>query len=86
MDWPPVCPLVVVEWVDSRVYGSWRHPDEWNADLEEAGLLCRSTGWLFRQTEASVVLMQSQNVNGGWSDAVQIPRSVVRGIRVLEAV
>ncbi len=84
MAWPKPMPIVEVEWVDSTSHGSWSTPELYQDRIRGYGLLCRSAGYLFAKDRERVVVLQSQGLSGNICDAMQIPRSAVRSIRVIE--
>ena len=75
--------MVEVEWVDSTTWGGWKRENEY---LKDAGPgRCSSVGYLLKSDKQAVTLVQNLDVsNGNVSDAVSIPRSVVRKITTLE--
>jgi len=83
MSWPKPMPIVEVEWIDSMERAGWRSADDWDRDLALDTLSCRSTGYLYREDDRGVVLMQSQAETGALADAIEIPRMAVQSVRVL---
>lgn len=83
VSWPKPMPIVEVEWTDSMRHGGWRTADEWAGALGPDSLACRSSGYLYRDDEHSLTLMQSLSINGSMADAIEIPRFAVQSIRVL---
>lgn len=82
-------PAVEVEWDDSASSHGWRSPEE---VLTETGTTaCRSVGYLVRKTTRLVTIVQSRHdllrepgIKDFMGEALTIPRSVVRRIRVLK--
>ena len=83
MPWPKSMAIVEVLWDDSMAHGGWKTVRDWT-ESNEWGMACRSVGWLFRHTRQHLVLMQSQSELGHLAEAIEIPRSAVRQVRVLE--
>lgn len=83
MTYPKAMPIVEVEWLDSAAKGRWSTPEQYREAIGESPLVCRSAGYLFIKNRVRVGLVQSQNATGDVMDLIDIPRSVVRSIRVL---
>jgi hypothetical protein len=77
-------PIALVAWEDSRSLGGWHTPDQWREQLAEGLIECRSVGYVLHQDETRLVLAQSQGRSGEVADCLDIPRSAVRSVRVLE--
>ena len=74
-------PKVEVDWVDSATRGWHRFPSE---AREETGLVqCRSVGYLILKTRKRLTLMQSAGEYGRMGDALSIPASCVKRVKVL---
>ncbi len=85
MSWPKPMPIVEVEWVDSVRHGGWSSPEQYAKGIGE-GKDCRTAGYLFRKDRKSicVALNQGTSDDGSICDMMEIPRSAVRSIRVIE--
>lgn len=79
MSWPKRMPIVEVLWVDSHTRPGWCQADAVDA-LEQCA--CKTAGYLFRDTEESVVIMQNQSDAGGVGEAMVIPKPMVKSMRV----
>jgi len=72
--------LVEVEWDDACARGGWLPMDK---HIEQHALRTRSVGYRLRNDREAIVLLQSQNIHDEYSDAIVIPRGMVRKVRVL---
>ena len=71
--------LVEVTWQDSAFYKGW-HPKGQHV----APSSCRTTGYLVEKTGRHVVVaMNSEDDDGGYGEAMAIPRSCISAIRKL---
>ena len=75
---------VEVTWLDPHASGGWRAPDD---ELDRAvPLTCTSVGYLLRQDEERLVLVQSSADDQGdelVADSLAIPAAVIRKVRRL---
>lgn len=74
--------IVEVEWLDSRAFAGWAHPEE---HLERSRpSRCRSVGYLLLKDRERIVLAQScSDDSGNVADPLAIPRGMVKAIRVI---
>ena len=73
--------FVEVEWVDAKFSGEWEAPD----GLVEPGL-CRTRGWLVKETDDYIVLASTVGEEGD-EDVIGtcvLPRVMVKRIRRLK--
>ena len=71
--------LVHVEWEDSAFTPGWRSHDH---NLPGTSP-CESVGFLLEKSKSRVILAMQVNGDGGYGEAMAIPRSVVKKIREL---
>ena len=80
-------PVVLVAWIDSSSYGSWKMEENFLAQIDKDGLGCESVGYLVREDAARVILAQSRetkdNDRDQISDLIVIPRVAVVSMRRL---
>jgi len=74
--------IVEVEWVDSQAFDGWHGSEEmknWNDSL-----VCKSVGYLLRESEDRMVLVMSESFGSGALDnGMTIPRVAIIQIRHL---
>lgn len=86
MAWPKPMPIVEVEWIDSSSRGRWHDPEDVDAWLDGLDLACRSVGYLYRESEDRVVVVQSQAAVDSVAETLIIPRVVITGMTTLRRV
>ena len=75
---------VEVEWVDSVTFGGWRSVESYREHTKPETI--RTAGYLLSKTRTHLTIIQSFDVDseGNITDAITIPRSVVRNLTYLE--
>lgn len=68
--------LVEVKWIDSAFNQGWR-----TASQKVTYSECLTTGYLVEKSARQVVVAMQVNDEGGYSEAMAIPRSCVKSIR-----
>ena len=84
MAWPKAMPIVEVVWIDSSHIQRWQSVEELERELDNDGLECRTTGYLFRDQEDRVTILQSQAECGNVADAMTVPRVAIKSMSVLK--
>lgn len=79
---PAPLPIVEVDWIDSHTISGWRSPDEWR-ECTDTPARCRTAGYLLRDDEQAVVIVQQVNDQGDYGEAMVIPKVCVQGFRHL---
>ena len=75
--------VVEVEWVDSHQHGGWADPDDYLNRIKNAGLYCKSTGYLFHEDDTRIALVMNQGLSGNICEAIQIPKVAVQRVTLL---
>lgn len=84
MSWPDAMPLAVVEWTDIQSHNGWTQESELKARFEEnVGMNCRSAGFLYRDDETRVALLQNTADNGMVADILEIPRAMIKSVQII---
>ena len=76
----PKYPAVRVDWVDSAFTQGWQR--SW-AKVRTSE--CSTIGYLIEKTKEQVVVAMGINEDGGYGEALAIPRANVRKVRKLRA-
>ncbi len=85
MPWPKPMPIVEVEWVDSIVRTGWRTTEDYNTSIDARDdVTNRTAGYLYRADKRVVCVVLSQGMTGNICDMMEIPRSTVRSLRIIE--
>ena len=71
--------LVYIEWDDAASRGGWEFRDE----VANKPYRCRSAGFLVSETKDSVVIVTNISCNGKCSEAMQIPKGMIRRRRTV---
>jgi hypothetical protein len=77
-------PIVEVQWVDSTAHTNWQRTGEAIGRLEGGLEQIRTVGYLLRRNRSYLAVAQSCGSYDHVDAIMQIPRSVVRSLRVLE--
>ena len=67
-------PIVLVEWEDAAFTGGW-HPKSVTTSQ------CTTVGYLIEKTKVQVVVALNGCEDGGFGEAMAIPRTCIRSIR-----
>lgn len=79
----PDMPMVLVTWVDSASMSGWQSAETVEEDAGSE-LECRTVGYLFRDSDKCVTVVQSMSETGSLNAAISIPRSAVTAIMPLQ--
>lgn len=83
MPWPKAMSIVEVDWIDSHSQDRWQHTDDLDVWLSDLSLECRTVGYLYRDADDRVVVLQSQAGVGSVADAMVIPKVSIRRMTVV---
>lgn len=84
MSWPEPMPIAVVEWTDIQSHNGWMDESETKKRFAEGcGLKCRSVGYLYRNDDQRVALIQNTAENGMFGDVLEIPRATVTSVQTI---
>ena len=70
---------IAVTWWDSASSKGWTQPE----DVPKKALICRSVGWLVRDTKHGLVITTSITEDGAWHEPLMIPRGAIRSVKRL---
>ena len=75
--------IVEVEWIDSASTGGWRRISLFENEADPVS--CWSVGYLVKRDRKQTLLLQSHDGTlGKGNDAISIPSSIVRNVRILK--
>jgi hypothetical protein len=74
--------IVEVVWIDSNSLSGWHNLTTIEEDTGNE-MECRSTGYLFRDNEDCVTLIQSTSETGMFAAMETIPRCAIQSVTVL---
>jgi hypothetical protein len=77
---------VEVEWIDSTTRTGWMSSEEADAVVHDESLLHRSIGWVYREEDFGLALIQSKADNyDSIANLLLIPRVAIRKVTNLRA-
>lgn len=85
MAWPRPMAIVEVFWVDSYSRSGWEDADEMLKNLDDKDIGCLTVGYLLRETDDRVTIIQSQAGVGNIGDAMTIPKRAILEMSTLKA-
>ena len=86
MSYPDAMPVVWVRWIDSHSHNGWKPAKTYHAEIDDPAdnsLECQTVGWLYHERATTVTIAQSQSAEQHVADLMEIPRAVIREMRVL---
>lgn len=86
MSWPKAMPVVEVVWLDSQGTDGWQSEkeyDEYADDSDPEDGCCKTTGYLFKETDKNVAIVLNQSHSGNLDMMMQIPKVAIVSRTVL---